>query len=93
MTRLIRELVAANKNIQFSETENCEEAMELFLVNKPEIIIVNVENRNGCEGNFLKEIKYFAINMKEINLSNHPFTKIILIDFSKAELQRRFIFG
>ncbi len=85
--RLIKELVQANKNIQFSETANFKDALEVFIIYKPEIIILDVEQHAGFENEFLQFIKNYNTDIKEISLSNHPFTKIILINFTKAELE------
>ena len=83
--RLRMELIQANKNIKFSETTDYKEAMELFIRHRPEIIILGVDQPNGSGNEFLKNIKNEISNIREVNLSNHPNTKIILLNFTNAE--------
>jgi len=78
------ELIQANKNIKFSETTDYKEAMELFIRHRPEIIILGVDQPNGSGNEFLKNIKNEISNIREVNLSNHPNTKIILLNFKNA---------
>jgi two-component SAPR family response regulator len=83
--RLRMELIQANKNIRFSETTDYKEAMELFIRHRPEIIILGVDLPDGSGNKFLRNIKNLLSNIREVNLSNHPNTKIILLNFTKAE--------
>lgn len=85
--RLKKELTDANNNIRFSETEINVEALALFIIYKPEIIIIDVDQKEGCGNEFLQNIKKHVSDIKEISLSNHPSTKIILLNFQNAEIE------
>jgi len=86
--RLRMELIQANKNIRFSETTDYKEAMELFIRHRPEIIILGVDQPNGSGSEFLRKIKNHISDIKEVTLSNHPHTKIILLNFTNAEKEK-----
>ena len=82
------ELIKANKNIAFSETVDYEEAMEIFINHRPEIIILGVDQPDGSGNKFLRNLKNQLSNIREVNLSNHPNTKIILLNFMNAEHEK-----
>ena len=85
--RLRKEMILANKTIQFYETTDYKKAMELYIFYKPEIVILDIDQKNGCGNEFLQKIRSHISDLKEVSLSNHPYTKIILLNFQNADVE------